>query len=63
MSSPASSAAPALSELDSSIDKIWSPDSWRSKPIEQDVVYDDQQELRGVIDRIQKLPPLVAPEE
>jgi len=37
----------------------WSPDSWRSKPIEQVPDYPDQEELKSVEGRIASYPPLV----
>ncbi|KAJ1915531.1 hypothetical protein H4219_004269 [Mycoemilia scoparia] len=46
-----------------SLDDAWSPDSWRTKPIKQDVVYTDREALDSAINRIRDLPPLVAPEE
>lgn len=37
----------------------WSPASWRSKPITQQVVYPDRDALEQVLDNLAKLPPLV----
>ena len=37
----------------------WSPTSWESKPIEQDVAYDDPAEVRAVVAKLRSLPPLV----
>ncbi len=39
--------------------KGWTPDSWRSKPIEQVPVYPDLEALGAVEDRIATYPPLV----
>ncbi|QRW00496.1 3-deoxy-7-phosphoheptulonate synthase [Ceratobasidium sp. AG-Ba] len=41
----------------------WSPSSWRSKPVAQDVKYEDKSALDEVTARIKKLPPLVSPSE
>ena len=37
----------------------WSPDSWRSKPLEQRITYPDPEALRSVLAELAKLPPLV----
>ncbi|KAJ1835149.1 hypothetical protein LPJ70_006252, partial [Coemansia sp. RSA 2708] len=44
-------------------ESVWIPDSWRSKPIKQDVVYDDPKELEAVVGRVANLPPLVSSRE
>ncbi|KAJ1664704.1 hypothetical protein IW140_003965 [Coemansia sp. RSA 1813] len=49
--SPTTSAAP------------WAPDSWKAKPIKQDVVYENPQELETVLARVATLPPLVSSPE
>jgi Class-II DAHP synthetase family len=41
----------------------WSIDSWKSKPVLQDVVYDDQAHLETVLKKLQHLPPMVTPSE
>ncbi|NMH59361.1 class II 3-deoxy-7-phosphoheptulonate synthase [Alteromonas ponticola] len=41
----------------------WRPDSWRSKPILQQPVYEDQQQLAAVESKLSKYPPLVFAEE
>ncbi|KAJ1960379.1 hypothetical protein GGI12_003834 [Dipsacomyces acuminosporus] len=41
----------------------WTPDSWKTKPIKQDVVYDNPKELEDVVSRIANLPPLVSSPE
>ena len=41
----------------------WSPSSWRSKPIKQDVVYDDQQAVKDALEKLNRLPPIVTPTE
>jgi 3-deoxy-7-phosphoheptulonate synthase len=37
----------------------WTPDSWQSKPANQQPVYPDQEELQRVLAQLAKLPPLV----
>ena len=39
----------------------WTPQSWRSSPAEQQPCYPDPARLQGVLQRLQTLPPLVAP--
>ncbi|GFN13066.1 aromatic/aminoadipate aminotransferase 1 [Aspergillus tubingensis] len=41
----------------------WSPSSWASKPIKQDVVYDDAAGVQAALAKLQKLPPLVTTQE
>ncbi|EFE34961.1 uncharacterized protein ARB_05917 [Trichophyton benhamiae CBS 112371] len=41
----------------------WTPASWRSKPIKQEIAYEDQEGLQNAIQRLKKLPPLVTPHE
>ena len=41
----------------------WTPSSWTSKPIKQDVVYDDREALVKSLAKIERLPPLVTPTE
>jgi 3-deoxy-7-phosphoheptulonate synthase len=43
--------------------KQWKVDSWRGLPIKQQPEYQDQAELQGVLDSIQKYPALVIPGE
>jgi len=38
---------------------MWSPDSWRRKPVAQPVVYPDAAALARVLDALGRLPPLV----
>ncbi|KIX00496.1 uncharacterized protein Z518_10636 [Rhinocladiella mackenziei CBS 650.93] len=42
---------------------IWTPSSWRSKPVLQSVTYNDTQSFTQAIDKLNKLPPLVSPRE
>ena len=37
----------------------WSPASWETRPIGQEVRYDDPAEVRTVIGKLRALPPLV----
>lgn len=41
----------------------WTPTSWRSKPVAQDVVYPDADKLNSVCERLGALPGLVTPIE
>ncbi|KAJ1328834.1 hypothetical protein BSLG_009878 [Batrachochytrium salamandrivorans] len=41
----------------------WTPDSWRSKSVHQDVLYEDSAHLNKVLQRLGQLPPLVSPGE
>ncbi|KAI8098729.1 DAHP synthetase [Halteromyces radiatus] len=41
----------------------WTPYSWKSKPIVQDVVYQDQKNVDRVIGKLRTLPPLVSTKE
>ncbi len=36
----------------------WSPTSWRTKPVAQDIAYDDPAQLDRVLTKLRKLPPL-----
>ncbi|GJJ73802.1 3-deoxy-7-phosphoheptulonate synthase [Entomortierella parvispora] len=48
---------------DISVAKGWAPDSWRTKPILQDVDYPDQAHLDRVLEKLARLPPMVVPGE
>ncbi len=41
----------------------WGPSTWTSKPIKQDVKYEDQEGFGKAIRQLEKLPPLVTPQE
>ncbi|KAI4140970.1 MAG: hypothetical protein L6R39_005569 [Caloplaca ligustica] len=41
----------------------WSPSSWTTKPIKQDVVYDDRQAVSKALAKLERLPPMVTPTE
>src|SRR2546426_2339147 len=41
--------------------KEWTPQSWRARPAEQQPAYPDAERLAAVLERLGKLPPLVAP--
>ncbi|CAN6656757.1 hypothetical protein TRVA0_029S00826 [Trichomonascus vanleenenianus] len=50
-------------KLQAEIANGWSPTSWHSKPITQDVVYDDFSEVEKALEKLESLPPLVNPGE
>ncbi|KAG8910854.1 hypothetical protein FRC01_006087 [Tulasnella sp. 417] len=56
-------SSPAPQTPSNGADDGWSPSSWRSKPVAQPVIYPDETKLKGVLEKIQKLPPLVSPGE
>ncbi|MCJ1401701.1 Aromatic/aminoadipate aminotransferase 1 [Xylographa trunciseda] len=41
----------------------WTPSSWTSKPIKQDVSYSDRTAVVRVLAKLEKLPPIVTPSE
>ncbi|KZF26185.1 DAHP synthetase [Xylona heveae TC161] len=41
----------------------WSPSSWTTKPIKQDVIYDDREALEKSLRKLERLPPLVTSTE
>ncbi|SJL18136.1 related to phospho-2-dehydro-3-deoxyheptonate aldolase, class II [Armillaria ostoyae] len=41
----------------------WSPSSWKSKSIAQDVTYPNPDQLSNVLSKLEQLPPLVTPAE
>ncbi|KAI9247331.1 DAHP synthetase [Sporodiniella umbellata] len=41
----------------------WSPSSWKSKPIVQDVIYESPEQYDNVVKKLNKLPPLVSATE
>ncbi|KAF2223839.1 DAHP synthetase, partial [Elsinoe ampelina] len=41
----------------------WSPDSWRSKPIKQPVIYKDEEAVKKATAKLHSLPPIVTPHE
>ncbi|KAL2372197.1 3-deoxy-7-phosphoheptulonate synthase [Blastomyces gilchristii SLH14081] len=41
----------------------WTPSSWTTKPIKQEVVYEDKEGLKKALIELQCLPPLVTPQE
>ncbi|KAI4160400.1 MAG: hypothetical protein LQ342_005724 [Letrouitia transgressa] len=43
--------------------KGWSPSSWTTKPIKQDVVYSDRSAVSKTLVKLERLPPLVTPTE
>ncbi|KAI4123822.1 MAG: hypothetical protein LQ338_005082 [Usnochroma carphineum] len=42
---------------------VWTPSSWTTKPIKQDVVYDDRQAVEKALTKLERLPPIVTPTE
>ena len=44
-------------------DSDWTPSSWTSKPIKQEVVYDDIAAVQQALAKLERLPPLVTPTE
>jgi len=45
------------------MDAAWTPSSWKSKPILQQPVYENQDHLNSALAKIRALPPLVHPKE
>ena len=43
--------------------KLIDSPAWATKPIKQDVVYEDRQAVERALAKLQKLPPLVTPTE
>ncbi|KAI9754387.1 MAG: Aromatic/aminoadipate aminotransferase 1 [Chaenotheca gracillima] len=43
--------------------KGWSPSTWTTKPIKQDVVYDDRKAVETSLAKLERLPPIVTPTE
>ncbi|KAI9313357.1 DAHP synthetase [Dichotomocladium elegans] len=41
----------------------WNPSTWKSKPIVQDVVYENQDQVDRVLNKLHRLPPMVSPQE
>ena len=41
----------------------WTPSSWTTKPIKQDVVYHDRTAVEKALAKLEKLPPIVTPTE
>jgi 3-deoxy-7-phosphoheptulonate synthase len=41
----------------------WTPQDWKSKPIVQDVVYEDQAHVDRVLNKLTRLPPMVSAAE
>ncbi|KAL9614265.1 MAG: hypothetical protein Q9167_001221 [Letrouitia subvulpina] len=41
----------------------WSPSSWTTKPIKQDVIYSDRSAVSKALAKLERLPPLVTPTE
>ena len=56
-------SATAFKPDPSSITQEWTPSSWTTRPIKQDVVYDDSKAVTKALAKLQRLPPLVTPTE
>ncbi|KAI4252380.1 MAG: hypothetical protein LQ352_004316 [Teloschistes flavicans] len=41
----------------------WTPSSWTTKPIKQDVVYDDRKAVSKALAKLERSPPIVSPTE
>ncbi|KAL8756287.1 MAG: hypothetical protein Q9184_004549 [Pyrenodesmia sp. 2 TL-2023] len=41
----------------------WTPSSWTTKPIKQDVVYNDRRAVSKALAKLERLPPIVTPAE
>ena len=41
----------------------WTPSSWTTKPIQQEVVYDDLAAVKKALAKLERLPPIVTPTE
>ena len=41
----------------------WSPSSWTTKPIKQDVTYEDRTAVKKALAKLERLPPIVTPTE
>ncbi|KAI8980977.1 DAHP synthetase [Pilobolus umbonatus] len=41
----------------------WTPHDWKTKPIVQDVEYEDKEQLDKVLNKLNRLPPMVSPSE
>ena len=44
-------------------DPSWSPSSWTSKPIKQEVLYDDRTAVSKALAKLERSPPIVTPQE
>ncbi|MCJ1288834.1 Aromatic/aminoadipate aminotransferase 1 [Xylographa carneopallida] len=42
---------------------VWTPSSWRSRPIKQDVSYGDKSAVVRALAKLERLPPIVTPSE
>ena len=51
---------PQISKVES---PEWTPTSWRSKPIKQDAIYEDQKGLEKARTKLERLPPIVTAAE
>lgn len=56
-----SSSGPSLCTV--SCHLLTLPSAWTTKPIKQDVTYDDPEAVKAALEKLKKLPPLVTPQE
>ena len=54
--------APELSQSGQDASE-WTPSSWTTKPIKQDVIYNDRSAVSKALAKLERLPPLVTPTE
>ncbi|KAI9862345.1 MAG: Aromatic/aminoadipate aminotransferase 1 [Trichoglossum hirsutum] len=52
-----------MNQMSQSSNTGWSPSSWTTKPIKQDVVYEDRKSVDRALAKLERLPPLVTPTE
>ncbi|KAL1925179.1 uncharacterized protein VTP21DRAFT_62 [Calcarisporiella thermophila] len=50
-------------ELHENSGEAWSPSTWQTKPIRQEVAYENQDEFKKALRKLHHLPPLVCPGE
>ncbi|KAI4135339.1 MAG: hypothetical protein LQ347_000758 [Umbilicaria vellea] len=53
----------ANGHLDKTDASAWSPSSWTTKPIKQDVTYSDKAAVEKALAKLERLPPIVTPTE
>ena len=55
--------APVKMEVNGSSTSPWTPLSWRTKPIVQSVTYGDEEVFNASVQKLNKVPPIVTPQE
>jgi len=58
-----STTTTAQQKMDVDGKNSWSPSSWQSKPMKQNVKYDNQEAVEQALGKLESLPPLVTPAE